>query len=171
MAKSKFEQYMLIGVGVMVAIGFSGVFTYGSLVNTPDRPNQQEQEIEAELPNQTYQEGSIGLSIREQAYLSVKEEVVFVNGFYENDSTIYLDLEDLPSQFNDRVYINTLNRSETTIGSNLQMEMPSALIIGDQRSQRAPYTMQRAEPGRESIQQGICTAMRDVTEFGATCFS
>lgn len=170
MAKSKFQQYMLIGVGIMVAIGFSGVFTYGNMVNTSS-PNQDQQEIEAELPEQNFSNQSYELSIRQQAYLSVTEEVVFVNAFYENDSSVYNDIQDLPSTFDNRVYVNMINRSDSTIGTNYQLDIPSALIIGDQPSQRRPYTIQTAEPDRESIQQGVCAAMRNVTQFGATCFS
>lgn len=161
---------MLIGVGVMVAIGFSGIFTYGSMVNTPDSPNQGE-EIEAELPGQNFSNQSFELSIRQQAYLSVTEEVVFVNAFYENDSSVYNDIQNLPSNFDNRVYVNMINRSDSTIGTNYEIDIPSALIIGDQPSQRRPYTIQTADPNRESIQQGVCSAMRNVTQFGATCFS
>lgn len=162
---------MLIGVGIMVAIGFSGVFTYGSMVNSPDSSNQGQQEIEAKLPEQNFSNQSFELSIRQQAYLSVTEEVVFVNAFYNNGSSVYKDIQDLLSTFENRVYVNMINRSDSTIGANYEIDVPSALIVGDQPSQRRPYTMQTADPNRESIQQGVCSAMRNVTQFGATCFS
>jgi hypothetical protein len=171
MAKSKLQQYVLIGVGVMVAIGFSGVFTYGNMVNSSGNQNQDGQQIQAELPSQNYKEGSFNLSVRQQAYLALNEQVVFVNAFYTNDSQQYSGIDSLTSEFSNRVYINVLNGSESTVGSNLDLDMPSALIVGNQPTQRRPYTLRGAEPDTASIKEGICGAMRDVSEFGATCYA
>lgn len=170
MAKSKFEQYMLIGVGIMVAIGFSGVFTYGGMVNTSNPSDQERQEINATLPSQNYLEGDFNLSVTEQAYLSVNENVVFVNAFYENKSEQYSEIESLTSQFNKRVYINVLNRSESTVATSYSLDMPSTLVVGGQPTQRRPYTMTSTATDNAAIKEGICRAMRDVSDFGATCY-
>jgi hypothetical protein len=171
MAKNRFQQAVLIGIGIMVAIGFSGIFSYGSLVQTPDTPDREETEIKAELPSQNFQQGSYNLSIQQQAYLAVNEQVVFVNAFYENDSTVFNNIESLTSEFNNKVYINTLNQSETTIGANYQVQTPGTLIVGDQPSRRRPYTLRTSSADKQSIKQEICGSIRDVTPFGATCYS
>lgn len=175
MAKSTFQQAMLIGIGIMVAIGFSGVFTYGNLINTGNTNNQDNQEINATLPSENYIQGSYDLSIQEQAYLSVNNQVVFVNALYTNTTENYTQLGGIPSQFDNQVYINRINMSESTFASQLGAEAPSALIIGDQpaRTQRGtrPYTISSSQITQREVVSAICSAKRDVGSFGATCFS
>ncbi|QGA80001.1 hypothetical protein [Candidatus Nanohalobium constans] len=172
MAKDKFQQAMLIGIGLMVAIGFSGVFTYGNLVNTGGGNNNQDnQEIQAELPTQNYIDGNYNLSVQEQAYLSVNEEVVFVNVLYTDRRENYTELQGIPSKFNNTVYINSVNTSESTFATGTGAEPPTTLLIGNQPTRGSPYSIRSAETTQEDIISGICSSMRDVSQFGATCYT
>jgi hypothetical protein len=174
MVKKKLKQYGLVGVGIMVAIGFSGVFSYSGLVNTNSQ-NQDRQEINATLPQENYAEESFDLSVQEQAYLAANNDVVLVNAVYENDSTVYSDLETLPGEMNNRVYVNLVDSSESALTSNYELDVPSALVIGGQPSQTQrgtiPYTLRGADPDRGSIKEVACGVMRDPGDLAATCFS
>jgi hypothetical protein len=175
MAKSRFQQAMLIGIGIMVAIGFSGIFSYSGLVNTGDSNNQDREEINATLPSNTYTTESFGLSVQEQAYLAVNEQKVFVNAIYDDNASAFEGLESLSTEFGNRTYTNMINTSETAFATGYNLSKPSVLVIGDQpgvmRGRRIPYSIRNTEPDRESIKSGICSAMRDPGNLAAKCFS
>jgi len=176
MAKNTFQQAMLIGIGLMVAIGFSGIFSYSNLANPGSTSNNQDnQEINATMPTQNFAQESYDLSVQEQAYLSVNNQVVFVNVLHRESNQNYTQLQNIPSQFNNQVYINPVNMSESSFATGTGAEAPSALIIGDQpaRTQRGtlPYSIRQAQIIQESVVSGICSAKRDVSNFGATCYS
>ena len=171
-----FQQAMLIGIGLMVAIGFSGIFSYGNLANTGGTSNNQEnQEINATMPSQNFAQESYGLSVQEQAYLSVNNQVVFVNVLYRDSNQNYTQLQSIPGQFNNQVYINPVNMSTSAFATGTGAEAPSALIVGDQpaRTQRGtlPYSIRQSQITQQAVVSGICSAKRDVTSFGATCYS
>ncbi|MFB6158321.1 MAG: hypothetical protein ABEJ95_01530 [Candidatus Nanohalobium sp.] len=175
MSKSRLERYGLILIGIMVAVGFSGMFTYSSIVDTGDSDNQGTQEINATLPESNYSNESFGLSVQEQAYLAVNNDIVFVNALYENTTDRFQNLTELPSEFNDRVYVNLVNNSETYMASDYRLELPSTLIIGGKQSQTQrgtlPYTLKSAGTDSEDIREGICSAMRDLGDLAATCYT
>ena len=176
MGKSTLERYGLIGVGLMVAIGFGAPAISIVMQNQQiGQGSQDNQEINATLPNTTFSSESYGLSVKEQAYLSVNEQKVFVNALYEDNSSAFNGLESLASDFEDRVYINMINKTDSPFAAGYNISTPSALVIGDQpgvsRGRRVPYSLGTSEPDKESIKEGICSAMKEPGEFAATCFS
>lgn len=175
MGKNTFQQAMLIGIGLMVAIGFSGVFTYGNLINSGSTGDQDGQEINASLPSENYIEESYELSVQEQAYLAINNQAVFVNVLYEEENTNQSQLQGIPGQFNNSVYINAVNMSESTFASGVGAEAPSALVIGDQPAQtqrgQIPYSIRESRITEPEVVSTICSAKRDVSSFGATCYS
>ena len=167
------QQALMVGSGLMIAVGFM----FGIVANlsslTPDSGpsnSNNQQEINAELPNNTYSEQDYGLGANEQAYLSVNNEVVFVNALY-NDNTTEFDIEGLNEDFNNRVYVNKVEASESTLNSQLQIsQYPSVVVIGDQPTQQRGFTLNRVENDRESLNQAVCGAMRNVGDAAATCY-
>ena len=177
MAKDRFQQAMLIGIGIMVAIGFSGVFTYSNLVQTPNSGNNNDdrQEFNGTLPSENYINGSYELSITEQANLAVNEQVTFVSVLYEDEKINYSQMSGIPQSFNNTVYINAINMSESTFASGRSIPTPSALVIGDQpmRTQRGniPYSLRTSQITAAEVKSTICSVKRDVTPYGAVCYS
>lgn len=172
MAKSKFQQAMLIGIGIMVAIGFSGVFTYGGLVNTNNSPsNDREEQSIPDMPSQNFIDDKFDLSVENQVRLSVSNDVVFANVMYEERNVNYSQLSSIPNTFDNKVYINSVNTTKSTFATRTNAEPPIVLIIGGQGGQRTPYTILTSEISEESIISGICQAMSNVSKFGATCYS
>jgi hypothetical protein len=170
MAKDRFQQAVLIGVGVMVAIGFSGIFTWGSLVGGgSDTLDRERERVNATLPQQNYLDGSFNLSVRQQAFLSVNEQVVFVNALYDNQ-TEFPGIQELPQTFQNRVYVNKINTSEELFATQFQLETPGVLVIGDQPTRRQRFSVATAEPNRSSIINAVCSSMEGVSQFAATCY-
>lgn len=177
MAKSKFQQAMLIGIGIMVAIGFSGVFTYSNIVQTGESRDRDRQEFNASIPTQNYIDGNFELSIREQANLAVNNQVTFVNLLYTDNKTDYSKMNTIPSTFNNSVYINSINMSESTFAANRDVSTPSALVIGDQptRTRRGtiPYSISKSEISKTQIVSAVCSSINTdrIGQFGATCIN
>jgi hypothetical protein len=65
--------------------------------------------------------------------------------------------------------------SESTFASGLGAEAPSALVIGDQPAQtqrgQIPYSIRESRITEPEVVSTICSAKRDVSSFGATCYS
>lgn len=176
MAKDRFQQAMLIGIGLMVAIGFSGVFTYGPLINSGDSSNSDNdnQEINASLPEKNFIDGSYNLSNREQYYLSANNQVVFVNALYKNDKSNISQLKNIPSSFDNKVYINSINVSKSQFSTSFQTNPPSAVVIGDEptRTRRGtlPYSIGESQITKKAVISTICDTKRDTTNYGAVCY-
>jgi hypothetical protein len=179
MAKSKIQQFGLVAVGIMVAIGFSGVFSYSGLVNTSDNQNPEEREFNATLPEDHFSEQSYGLSVSEQARLIRQQAnengtfIAFVNVVYDNESEVsdFSDLETLPEEMDNRVYINLIDSSEEAWGTQYQIEPPEAIVVGTQTRQgRIAVLPQRSETDRASIKETACGSMVQLGDLAATCF-
>ncbi|MFB6100642.1 MAG: hypothetical protein ABEK16_05200 [Candidatus Nanohalobium sp.] len=177
MAKSKLEQYGLVAIGLMVAVGFGAPALSIVVTNSQiggGASNQDQQRINATLPSQTYSQDSFGLSIREQAYLAVNKKKVFVNAIYRDNASEFQNLESLTAEFNDRVYINFIDRTESAFAASYNLSLPAALVVGDQpgvmRGRRVPYSLRTAEADRQSIKNAVCSAMRNPGDLAAKCF-
>lgn len=169
------QQIIIMGGGLMVAFGFMfmGAASFAGL--TPDgAPNQGSgggEQIDAELPEENYADGSFGLGINEQLTLSVNHQVIFVNAIYEDDDSVFDDLEGIEEDFDGRVYYSKVNASESEIATELQIgQYPEVVVVGDQPTQQTGYTITRADANRESVTSAICSAMRDVGDAAAICF-
>lgn len=157
----------------MVAIGFMFMGAVSLSGLAPDGQPQQEgqQEIDAELPEQNYQEGGFDLGVNEQIYLSLNNRVVFVNAIYEEDSEVFDDLQGFEEEFDGKVYFTTVHASESRISTEVQVsEYPEIVVVGDQPTGQTAYTLRRVENDRESVMNAVCDSMRDVGSAAAVCF-
>ena len=170
---SRKEQVLMVGGGLMVAIGFMFMSAASLSGLTPSgNPNQgSQQQINAEMPNSTYSTESFGLGVNEQAQLAFENEVVFVNAIYENQSQSQFEyLEGLDEEFGGRVYVNYHDSSESQFTNAFGItEFPTIIVIGDQQTQQGPY-LDRPQNNRESVKQSICNGMRNVGDQAAVCF-
>ncbi|MFO7793550.1 MAG: hypothetical protein R6V35_01080 [Candidatus Nanohaloarchaea archaeon] len=168
---SRKEQILMMGGGLMVAIGFMFMGAASLSGLTPDGNTNQgnQQEITAEMPNSTYSTESYGLGVNQQAQLAFENEVVFVNAIYENQ-TEFEYLEGLDEEFDGRVYVNYQNSSESDFTNAFDItEFPTIVVIGDQQTEQGPY-LDRPQNNRESVKQSICNGMRNVGDQAAVCF-
>ncbi len=168
------EQIVMVGAGLMVAIGFMFMGAVNLAGMAPSAPEQGENgEIDAELPESTYQEGSFGLGPIEQAYLASMNQVVFVNAIYEgNESEMFEDFDEIADRFDGRVYVNVVESEEATqITSEYQVnDFPEVIVIGDQPTEQAPYTVTDTQPDQESVIEAVCGSMAEVGDAAAVCF-
>lgn len=168
------QQILMVAGGLMVAFGFmfmgaaslSGLTPSGS-----SQPSQEEQQINATLPEENYAEDGFDLSMQEQAYLSVNNEVVFVTAIYSEDASVFDEIDNVHENFDGRVYFSKVNSTETNIDEDLQLtDYPQIIVVGDQQTQRAPYSVRRAENEKSSVVDVICGSMRNVGDVAAACY-
>ncbi len=176
---SRKEQVMMMGGGLMVAIGFMFMGAASLSGLTPDgQPDRgQQEEINAELPDSTYSETAYGLGINEQSVLSFQNQVVFVNIIYEDERPELEFMRNIEEDFDGRVYINYQEASESTFLTQAQnagimpdqLEFPEIIVIGDQPTELGPF-VNRAQADEDSVRETICNGMRDVGSAAALCF-
>ena len=168
---SRKEQVLMMGGGLMVAIGFMFMGAASLSGLTPDgNPNQgSPQEINAEMPDSTYSTESFGLGINEQAQLAFENEVIFVNAIYQEEPDFEY-LEGIDEEFDGRVYVNYQQASESQFTDAFQIQdFPAIVVVGDQQTEQGPY-LDRPANDRESVKQSICSGMRNVGAQAAICF-
>ena len=169
------QQVLMIGSGLMIAVGFMfGIVANLSSLTPGGQPagsSGEPQEINAELPNQTYSQSDFGLGVNEQIQLARENQVVFVNAVYNDNSTNF-DLEGLDEEFNNRVYVSEVQASNSTIDPQLQLNSyPEVVVIGDQPSGQRGFTLARPQnTTRQSVTSAVCGAMRDLGNSAAICY-
>jgi|GEM_PF-2407124 len=172
------QQILMMGGGLMVAFGFMFMGAASLSGLTPSgNSNQggQSQQINATLPEENYVEEGFGLSITEQAYLSVNNQVVFVTAIYDSDPEVFQDLEGIQDEFDGRVYFSTVNSTETRVDNDIGIQnFPDVIVVGDQQIQNRPYTIARAENSKDSVRNTICESMNSQTissaNLAAVCY-
>ena len=168
------QQVMMLGGGLMVAFGFMFMGAASLSGLTPSgNPNQGggQQQINATLPEENYAEDGFGLTLSEQAYLSANNQVVFVTAIYDSNPQVFEGLQGVEQEFNGRVYYNQVNFTDTQIDNDLGIQnYPDIIVVGDQQTQRGPYSIARAENSRDSVIDTICSSMRNVGDAAAVCY-
>jgi len=167
------QQILILGGGLMVAFGFMfmGAFSLSGLTNTQAPNSEGGQQVNATLPEDNFAENGFDLGINEQLTLAVNNQVVFVNAIYEDDPSVFEDLEGVQEEFDGRMYYTSVNLSQTQLDSQLQIsDYPEIVVIGDQPRGETAYTLTRAENNRESVISTACSALRDVGNLAATCY-
>jgi len=169
------EQVMMMGGGLMVAIGFMfmGAANLSGLTTNEGAQQGQPQEIDVELPEENYVEGGFDLGVNEQVFLSQNNQVVFVNALYadEGDPDVFEGLRGIEDEFEGRVYFTEAEAAESDLSTQLQIEeYPEIVVIGDQPSEGAGYTLDTVQNDREEVNNAICSSMASTGDLAATCF-
>lgn len=160
----------MVAVGLMVGFGFMFgiVFSYAGMIETGGGGPGGDIDFEGELPAENYVEGSFGLGQQEQFALTSRNDVVFVNAYYENEEQLeeMRWLESVPEDFNNRVYVQV---TEADSGSppNLPLsDYPSIAVLG---SSQASPAVEVESVSREEVEAAVCDTMRDISDVAAMC--
>lgn len=162
-----------IGIGVIaLAIGggfaFGGMASYAGLTDANANPQQ---EVNMTMPSSNYVDGPLHLGPREQLNLAYRNDVVFVNSFYTNQTQkqqMEEEFSDLPSQFNDRVYVslaNSTSESDVLINYGLTSFPNTVVIGGNQQYSGQPVQ----EIDADTVSTEICDAFRQLGSNAGQC--
>ncbi len=161
------EKYGTALMAVLLGGGFAfgGMAAYSGMIQTGSSGGGQQPNLTA--PGQNYIEGPINRTTQEKVYISSQNDIVFVTAYYRNSSEQERlgDLESLAGQFNDRLYINTVNASDSRPPGQINT-YPGALVVGA-GTQRQAFMVQNANPDR--IRQSACDAYRTLGDLAAVC--
>ena len=164
--KDDLKRYGIFIGGVILSLGFAfgAVVTFAGIVDTQPSGQQGEQ---VELPGENYQESSFDLDQRAQFQLAFQFDVAFVNAYYtdqEEKESMRNDLQDLPAEFNDRVFVQVVNESNRdSIAFSFAGEIedyPAYIIVGGNQEE-ANRISDQGLMQRDEVVQDICTVMRD----------
>ncbi len=164
------QQYGVLVIGLLIGGGFAfgGIASYAGLT---DSGNQNNQEFNATVPEENYVNESFGLSGQEQRLLAYRDNVVFVNVFYnESEEQDFSEIEQLPERFNEKVYVSTASTSDASslyyTYDSPTTGLPMAVIVGGSRS----YQTQAIEDlSQERISSEICNAFRSIDPVSTQC--
>lgn len=163
------QQYGILVMGLLIGGGFAfgGIASYAGLVDGGNQNNQDE--FNATVPGENYVNSSFDLTGQEQRLLAYRDNLVFVNVFY-NETEEAPDLEQLPSNFNNRVYVSV---ADTSQASSLYYTydtpttgLPMAVIVGGSQSYR---TQPIEDLSQERLSGEICDAFRSIDPVSTQC--
>lgn len=158
----------IIGIAIGGGFAFGGIASYAGM--TDSQANQGNQ-INTTMPSSTYVEEPFHLGPREQLNLAYRNDIVFVNGFYDNQEQkqqMENELSELSSRFNGRVYVSLAN---STADSDILYqygltEFPRVVIIGGNQ-QYSGQPIQ--EISSDKVSSEVCDAFRQLGSSAAQC--
>jgi hypothetical protein len=165
-------QQISIGViGLLIGGGFAfgGIASYAGLTNS--QANQQQNQINTTMPSSNFQEQPFDLGSREQRLLAFRNDVVFVNSYYNTDEQrqqMVDEFSDLGEQFNGRVYVAVANSSANSdiLYSYGLTNFPNSVIVGGNQQ----YSGQPVqEIDADVISSEICDAFRQLGSTAGQC--
>lgn len=167
------KQYGVLVVGLLMAGGFAfgGMASYSSMVNTN---TQSDNQINAELPSQTFKEGPYNLSVRERMYLSLKKDVVIVSAVYNSTEgkKALMNLKPVSKNFNGRAYISVVSASESEVARQYSItEYPKVLMFGFKTSRRQVPAVVQGEINEKNVVSTICSSMNKWGDAATYCTS
>jgi len=164
------QQYVVLGFGLFVAAGFAvqGIVSYSSVVDQGPSQGGETGEMNLELPAQHYSEDGFDRSPRELVGIATSEDVVFVNGFYqtqEDKENLRTELEELPEEFDNRVYVGLENSTESDIARQSGFnEFPTVYVLGS--SQLSTPTQ---DITNENIRDQVCDEFNSLGDQASNC--
>jgi len=176
--KKKLSQYGNLAVALLITVGFGATFLVygggagGSGSNTP---NQEQEAANFTAPSQNYIEGSFDRSFREQVGISSRDNVVFVNAYYDNESQIedLRKLKQLQESFGDKVYVQILSSTEggDIITRNGVTDFPSVVVQGVVNTQRGPAPQAEVVNNVtvRDVEVAVCQTLPDLGSVAAKC--
>lgn len=169
------KQYGNLIIAVLITVGFGATFMlYGNGGNQqPDTGEQEEMNFTA--PAENYRVGSFNKSYTEQIVISARDDVVFVNAFYDNESDREQleQLESITQNFGDRIYIQVTDSSQGAeiISRNSVAEFPSVVVQGGLMTQRGPAPQQQTVTNitEVNVERAICNTLTNLDGQAARC--
>ena len=171
--KEDLKRYGIFIVGLIMSLGFAfgAIATFSSIVDTPESGSQQgDQEVKP--PEESYKEGSFGLGQQAQFQLAYINDIAFVNAYYtteEEKQSMKNELESLPGEFNDRIFVQVVNESDkdnlALAFANRINEYPAYIVVGGNQDDSNKVTDGQLKD-REEVIRDVCTVMRDWSGLG-----
>lgn len=170
--KEDLKRYGIVTVGLLMSIGFAfgAIASFSSIIETPEPGQQQGEQVMP--PEQNFKEGSFELGQRAQFQLSYINDIAFVNAYYTNQEekqSMKNDLETIPSEFNERVFVQLVNESnKDNIAfsfANRIDEYPAYIVVGGNQDESNKISSGGLKDRQEVIRD-VCTVMRDWSGLG-----
>lgn len=157
-----------IGLAIGGGFAFGGIASYAGLTNTQ---SNQQNEINTTMPSTNYQEEPIHLGSREQRLLAYRNDVVFVNSYYDNQEQkqkMKQEFSNLSDRFNGRVYVGVANSSANSdiLYQYGLTEFPSTVIVGGNQQYRGQPIR---EIDADKVSSEICDAFRRLGSSAGQC--
>jgi len=175
--KKKIAQYGNLMVALLITVGFGATFLVygGGGQSGPSQGNQDTEQRNFTAPSQNYIEGSFDRSFTEQVVIAARDNVVFVNAYYDNESQIedLRKLRQVQESFGDKVYVqiaSSVEGSEIT-SRNGVTEFPSVVVQGAVNTQRGPAPQQEVVENITvgNVEVAVCQTLSDLGSVAAKC--
>ncbi len=167
---ASWQQIGILVVGLLIGGGFAfgGIASYAGLTNSQAQDRNQ---VNTTMPSSNYQEEPLSLGPREQRLLAYRNDVVFVNSYYnteEQRQSMNEEFSSLPDQFNGRVYVALANSSSNSdiLYQYGLTNFPSTVIVGGNQ-QYSGQPINEIDAGVVSSE--ICDAFRQLGSSAGQC--
>lgn len=176
--KDNLSQYGNLFIAVLITIGFGATFMVygGGGQSGPSAANNQDQEQRnLTAPSKNYVEGSFDRSFTEQVVIGGRDDVVFINAFYDNETQIeeLRNLKQVQERFGDRVYLQIADSVEGSeiVSRNGLTDFPSVVVQGGIMTQRGPAPQQEVVENVtvRSVEKAVCKTLTDLADVAARC--
>lgn len=175
----KTKQYGNLIIALMMTVGFGATFMiYAAGAPQAQDQNDSSEQLNYELPNQTYTEEGFSKNFQEQAVTAAQNDIALVSVIYENESQLenVEDMQPITDTFGDKAYIQVVDFADASdIPTQAQIEdYPAAVVIGGSMSGNGVtprLQLIQGEVTRTEVEQEICNVIGDLQGLAAHCQS
>jgi len=174
----KLSQYGNLMVALLITVGFGATFlVYGGGAGGTggNTGNQDREERNLTAPSQTYIEGGFDKSFTEQVVIGARDNKVFVNAYYDNESQIkdLRRLKQLQQDFGGHVFIQVLSSREGSeiVSRNGITEFPTVVVQGGVNTRRGLVPRQQTveNVSVRNVEYAVCQTLSDLGGVAARC--
>ncbi|MFB6242277.1 MAG: hypothetical protein ABEJ36_05775 [Candidatus Nanosalina sp.] len=169
------RQYGIGLIGIMLAFGFGGSMLANNYAgSSTTSPNSQEKR-NFTLPSQNFVVGGFDRSLTEQVVVAARNDVVFVNAYYDTKEQRedLRQLKEIRNNFGDRAYIQVVNSSTTSeiLSRNGIVNFPKVVVVSGTTTSRGLVPRQKvlSNTSQKKVERAICSVMTDLGENAAYC--
>ncbi|MFB6116010.1 MAG: hypothetical protein ABEK10_00725 [Candidatus Nanosalina sp.] len=173
----KIKQYGNLLVALLITIGFGATFLVygGGGSNTAPSNTNQQQQRNFTAPSQHYTEQGFNRSFTEQVVIAARDNVVFVNVIYNNESQVsdLRKLRDLQQTYGDKVYIQLVSSVQASdlVTRNGITDYPAVVVQGGVLTRRGPAPQKQVVKNITSmkVEKAICRTLGQLGSAAARC--
>lgn len=175
--KNKFKQYGNLMVALLITVGFGATFlVYGGGAGGTGNSNQNQQEQRNfTAPSTQYTEEGFNRSFTEQVVIGARDNVVFVNAIYDNESQIedLRQLQEIQQIYGDKAYIQIVSSVQASdiVTRNGITNYPTVVVQGGIMTQRGPGPQQEVVQNItvRNVEEAICKTLSNLGSVAARC--
>jgi hypothetical protein len=174
----KLKQYGNLFIAVLITVGFGATFLVyggGGAGGSGPSQNQNQEQRNFTAPSQQFSETGFNRSYIEQTVIAARQEAVFVNAVYDNESQIEElgQVRQIQERYGEKTFVQIVSSTQVPeiVSRNGITEFPAVAVQGGIITQRGPAPQQESVTNItvRNIEEAVCNTLNNLGSAAARC--